>query len=277
MTEYYWFTDKHRLTKKALLPLFIISIALASLFISLGGSSLKQYSIFSINNNHFDNLNSSRLVNLTSNILCCLVRIHGVHLPYLPVLALALSQAGFDNIHLYVVSIDKSIDKQLLLRKIDMINTIAQRVDYITLLELGEAEPNDAGYSLLDHALTYLYNQSEHSPTACEYVLATNADNFYSSQLKKNVLPYMDAKADLIAWDFITRYGGPRCMRVGLGIGSADLGSAAYRLAFLKKHKLHYNYGNRPYDGLSDGHFVGSAASLADSIVILRQTLFIHQ
>jgi hypothetical protein len=176
-----------------------------------------------------------------------------------------------------VVSIDKSIDKQLLLRKMDMINTIAQRVDYITLLELDEAEPNDAGYSLLDHALTYLYNQSEHSPTACEYVLSTNADNFYSSQLRKNILPYMNAKADMIAWDFVSRYGGPWCASVKLAMGSADLGSATYRLAFLKKHKLHFNYGNASYHGLSDGYFVESAASLADSIVILRQTLFIHQ
>jgi hypothetical protein len=200
-----------------------------------------------------------------------------VHLPYLPVLALGLSQAGFDNIHLYVVNIDKSIDKQLLLHKMDMINTIAQRVDYITFPDLGESEPNDAGYSLLDRALTYLYNQSEHSPTACEYVLATNADNFYSSQLRKNALPYMDAKIDMIGWDFISRYDGPRCVSVRLAAGAADLGSATYRLAFLKKHNLHFNYGNRPYDGLSDGHFIEIAASLADSIVILRQTLFIHQ
>jgi hypothetical protein len=157
-----------------------------------------------------------------------------------------------------------------------MINTIAQRVDYITFLDLGESEPNDAGYSLLDRALTYLYNQSEHSPTACEYVLATNADNFYSSQLRKNVLPYMDAETDLIAWDFVTRYGGPKCVPVGV-TAWVDLGSAAYRVAFLKKHKLHFTYGNRPYDGMSDGHFFRSAASLADTMVILRQTLFIHQ
>jgi hypothetical protein len=173
-----------------------------------------------------------------------------------------------------VVNIDKSIDKQLLLRKIDMINTIAQRVDYITFLDLGESEPNDTGYSLLDRALTYLYNQSEHSPTACEYVLATNADNFHSSQLIKNVLPHMDTKADMIAWNFVTRYEGPRCMSLRLAMGGADLGSATYPLAFLKQHKLHFTYGNRPYDSLSDGYFVESAASLADSIVVLRQTLF---
>jgi hypothetical protein len=176
-----------------------------------------------------------------------------------------------------VVSINKSIDKQLLLRKIDMINTIAQRVDYITLLELGEPEPNDAEYSLLDRALTYLYNQSEHSPTACEYVLSMDADNFYSSQLRKNILPYMDAKADMIAWDFVTRYDGPRCVSVKLVVGAADLGSATYRLAFLKQHKLQFNFRGRPYDGLSDGYFVEIAASLADTIIILRETLSIHQ
>jgi hypothetical protein len=274
MTEYYSFIYKYRVTKKQLFRVFIISTALVPLFISLRGLSLKQYSIFSINNNQYDKLNSGRLVNLTSNTLCCLVRIHGVHLPYLPVLALGLSQAGFDKIRLYVVNIDKSIDKQLLLRKIDMINTFVQRVDYITLPDLGEPEPNDAGYSLLDHALIYLYNQPEHSPTACEYVLSTNADNFYPSQLSKNLLPHMDAKTDVITWDFVTRYDGPRCAS---GPSWPDLGSAAYRLAFLKQHKLHFNYGNRSYDNISDGHFFRSAASLADTMVILRQILFIHQ
>jgi hypothetical protein len=277
MTEYYSFTYKDLVTKRALIPVFIISIALTLHFISLSGLSFKQYSILNTNNNHSGNLNSPKLANLASNILCCLVRLHGAHLPYLPVLALGLSQAGFDKIHLYVVSIDKGIDRQLLLRKIEMINTITQRVDYISLLELGEPEPNDAGYSLLDRGLTYLYNQSEHSPTACEYVLPTNADNFYSSQLGRNVLSYMDAKTDVIVWDFITPYDGPRCTSVSLGLSGADLGSAAYRVAFLKQHKLHYNHGNRPYDGLSDGHFFASSASISDAIVFLRETLFVHQ
>ncbi len=275
MTQYCSFTYKDLLTQKALISAFIISIGLALLFIRSGGLSLEQHSISS--NNHSHNLNSQKLVNSNSNTLCCLIRLHSVHLSYLPVLALSLSYAGFDKIHAYVVSIDPSIDKQLLHRKMDMINTIAQRVNYITYLELGPAEPNDFGYSPLDHALTYLYNQHEHSPSACEYVLSTNGDNFYSSELRKVVLPHMEAKKDIIAWDFITRYGGPKCVPVALRLASADLGSAAYRVAFLKQHKLHFNYLNKPYDHLGDAYFIESAAKLSNGTVLLRQTLFIHQ
>jgi hypothetical protein len=172
---------------------------------------------------------------------------------------------------------DTGLDKQSILHQIDMINTIAERVDYITFLDVGVPEAGDIGYSLVDRALKYLYKQYEHSPSACEYVLTTNGDNFYSSELSNNVVPYMNAKKDIIAWDFVTRYGGPKCVPVKLETKRADLGTVAYRIAFLKQHKLYFSYLNRPYDVTSDGYFVEIAASLANTTVLLRQTLFIHQ
>jgi hypothetical protein len=221
-----------------------------------------------------------------------------VHLSYLPVLAFALDQAGFKTMHLYVINIDKSIDKQVLLRKIDMINTFVQRVDYITLLDVGKPEKNDFGFSLLDRALTYLYNQYEHSPSACEYVMMMNSDSFYSSELRNRVLPHMDEKKDIIAWNFISRYyrpdliqadankkqsspkvvdmGWQKCLPVALQIKDAPLGSAAFRLAFLQQHKLHYNYLNRSYDDFSDGYFVERAGSLTKASVILEAVLFVY-
>jgi hypothetical protein len=150
-------------------------------------------------------------------------------------------------------------------------------MDYISLLDLGKPKGGDFGFSLMDRALTYLYNQSDDSPSACQYVLSTNGDNFYSSELGKNVLTHMHAKKDVIVWDFITRYGGPGCVSVSPRIGGADLGSAAFRLAFLKQHKLYFDYLNRPYDGASDGYFIQMAANLTNTSVILRQTLFHHQ
>jgi hypothetical protein len=298
MTEYYSFTYKDLVTKNTLIPAFIINIALGLLFISADGLSLKEYSTPSINNSHSENLTSPSLLNLTSNILCCLIRVQKMDLPYLPVLALALNQSGFNTMHLYVINIDKSIDKQLLLRKIDMIHAFVERVDYITLPDLGEPEPNDAGYSLLDRALTYLYNQYEHSPTACEYVIMMDSGSFYSSELGNRAIPHMAEKKDIIAWNFISRHYRPdliqadanknqrspkivdtgleKCLPVELQIKDAPLGSAAFRLAFLQQHKLHYNYLNRSYDDFSHGYFVERAGSLANDSVILRVILFVQ-
>ncbi len=297
MSQYCSFTYQDLLTKKALIPVFIISIALTLLFIRSGGVPLVQQTISS--NSDSDNWTSQRVVNLNaSNTLCFLIRVRQVHLSYFPVLALALSQTGFDNIHLYVINIDKSIDKQLLLRKIDMINTFVQRVDYISLLNVGKPEANDFGFSLLDRALTYLYNQYERSPSACEYIIMTNGDNFYSSELQSKVFSHMVEKKDIIAWNFISRNYRPdlieadankeqsspqivdkgtvKCLPVALRIKEAPLGSAAFRLAFLKQHKLYHNHLNRTYDDLSDGYFVQCAASLSNASVILTPILFVY-
>jgi hypothetical protein len=221
-----------------------------------------------------------------------------VHLPYLPVLALALNQTGFNTIHLYVINIDKSVDKQLLLRKIDMINTFVQRVDYITLLDVGKPKKSDFGFSLLDRALTYLYNQYEHSPSACKYVIMTDSGSFYSSELRNKVLPHMNETKDIIAWNFVSRdyrpdlieadanknqsspkivdTGFEKCLPVALRIKDAPLGSAAFRLAFLQQHKLHYNYLHRPYDDFSHGYFVERAGNLTNASVILQTMLFVQ-
>jgi hypothetical protein len=180
----------------------------------------------------------------------------------------------------------------------DQINTMVQRVDYITLLDVGKPRENDFGFSLMDRALTYLYNQHEHSPSACQYVIMMNGDNFYSVELRNYVLPYMNAKVDVIAWYYISRYyrpdliqgdankgqgspqifdtGTDKCLAVALQIKEAPLGSAAFRLEFIKQHKLYFDYHNRPYDGLSDGYFVQMAANLTNSSVIVLKMLFIH-
>jgi hypothetical protein len=215
---------------------------------------------------------------------------------YLPVIALAFSQAGFDNIHLYVLSIDKRIDRQLLIRTVDMINTVTNRSKYVSILDVGIPKENDYGFTLTDRALTYLYNQYEHLPSACQYIIFTNGDNLYSQHLGKNVLPHMYAKKDIIAWDFVSRYyrgssvkigmktspeivdaGTAKCLAVALQTGAADFGTAAYRLAFLKQHKLHIFYPNGTYSEQSDGYFIETASRLTNASVILRQTLYIHQ
>ncbi|CAF4228903.1 unnamed protein product [Adineta steineri] len=175
---------------------------------------------------------------------------------------------------------------------------MVSRDNYIILLDIGRSKGKDFGYTLTDRALTYLYNRYQQSPSECQYIIITNGDNFYSRDLGKDVLPHMEAKKDIIAWGFVSRYfrpdyisvltnfwtsprvvdmGTAKCMSVALITGSIDLGTVAYRLAFLQQHNLHFHYPNGNYSNLSDGYFVEQAAKLTKASVILRQTLFVRQ
>ena len=288
---YRLFMSKNLALKKALILIFIISLGLILLRSRSQRLPLHKYISSYINS---DDLNSE----YASISLCILIRVHRGHLSYLPVLALGLNHTGFSNIHLYIINIDKDLDDQLLLRTINMISRMVFRANYVTLLDVGKSKRNDFGFTLTDRALTYLYDRYEQSPSTCQYIIMTNGDNFYSQNLGKNVLPHMKAEKDIIAWDFVSRYfyphliaanernqvsptivdmGTAKCLPAGLKIGAADLGTVAYRLAFLKQHKLHIYYPDGTYNGLSDGYFIEQAAKLTNASVILRQTLYIHQ
>ncbi|CAF4633682.1 unnamed protein product [Rotaria socialis] len=284
-------------TIRARILVISISIGIVLIFIKLNGFDLHHASINT--NNYSGSSKSLSLVRVKPITLCVIIRVHRGHITYLPVLVLALAHAGFDNIRLYVVNIDRNIDIQLLFRTIDSLNRLASRAAYVSLLSLGLPGENDFGFIITDRALTFLYNQHEQSPFLCQYVILTNGDNLYSQHLGKNLLPHMIAQKDIIAWDFVSRYyradyinknknreetspqvvdtGTAKCLPVALQLGSADLGAVAYRLAFLKQHKLHIHYPDGTYDVNSDGSFAKTASGLTNTSVILRQTLFIHQ
>ncbi|CAF1389127.1 unnamed protein product [Adineta steineri] len=176
---------------------------------------------------------------------------------------------------------------------------MVSRANYITILDVGKYKGNyEFGFTLTDRALTYLYKRYQESPSECQYIIMTNGDNFYSRNLGKNVLPHMEAKKDIIAWGFVSRYyypeymsphrntwtspkivdkGTAKCILTAFATYYADFGTVAYRLAFLQQHSLHINYPNGTYSKLSDGYFVEQAAKLTNATVILRQTLFVHQ
>ncbi|CAM4986194.1 unnamed protein product, partial [Rotaria socialis] len=296
-SQYYVIIYKYLARITALILGFVSVIAFTLTIIRFSGLSLSQALIFK--NNDFKNLHPGILMESESISLCVLIRVHRGHLPYLPVLALALSHTGFRKINLYVINIDKAIDHQLLSHTINIVNKIVLRENYITLLDVGIPKTDDFGFTLTDCALTYLYKRYEKFPAECQYIILTNADNFYSQDLGKNVVPHMVAKKDIIAWDFVSRYyrpefihvnpnknqaepliidaGTAKCIPVKFRIGYADLGAVAYRLAFLKQHRLHIHYPNGTYNNLSDGFFVETAANLTNSSAILRQTLYIHQ
>lgn len=249
--------------------------------------------------NYDESVRNSILLYSRDITLCVLVRVYGPQVSYLPVFALGLLHAGFYNVRIYIINTDRSTDNKMLKETIESINKLAVRTDFITLLSLGKSSDNDYGYTLTDQALSYLYDQYEQFPSICQYLIVTNGDNLYSRYLGSKVLPHMIAKKDIIAWDFVSRYerlhliqskkeaksgnsqifddGTAKCISVVLEIGGIDLGAAAYRLEFLTKHRLQFRDSRGDYTAQSDGYFMSKASRFANSSIIIRQTLFIHQ
>lgn len=215
-------------------------------------------------------------------------------------LALGLYLNGLHNIRIYVINTDRKTDLQQLKQTIHWINSLVHQNDYITLLDCGQPSiVNDFGYEMTDRALEYFYYQYTNSSSICQYITITNADNFYLKKFAKRLLPRMKEKRDIIAWGFISHHykpqdiekssknkvaipqiideGTEKCISVKLVTGFADLGTVAYRLAFLQMHKLYFRAPDKSYGFGSDGYFVTIAATKTNSSVILRQTLFVHQ
>ena len=180
------------------------------------------------------------------------------------------------------------------------INQLVLRTDYVTLLDLGTpSSEKDFGYGMTDRALSYLYQQHANSPSTCQYVTFTNADNFYSRNFAKKLLPHMKAGNDLIAWGFVSHHPKPqyqetidpakktvpkivddgteKCTPAILMRGYIDLGAVAYRLSFLWKHNLYFLRPHWTDIYRSDGYFIQDAAERTNTSVLLRQTLFVHQ
>ena len=76
--------------------------------------------------------------------------------------------------------------------------------------DLGDPpDAKDFGYTMTDRALAYFYKQNLTSSSACRYITITNGDNFYSRNLAKNLLSYMQNDEDIIAWDFVSHHFWP--------------------------------------------------------------------
>jgi hypothetical protein len=228
--------------------------------------------------------------------LCVVTRIYHAQIPYFPILALALYHTNFHNIRIYVVNTDSRTDLAQLQQKIQFINQLVLRTDFVILLDLGNVSTNrDYGYGMTDRALDYLYQQHTNSSSICQYVTFTNADNFYSRNFVKKILPHMKAGKDIIAWGFVSHHRKPeyqktkktvpqvvddateKCAPASLIKGYIDLGAVAYRLSFLKKHNLYFLRPHQTDIFRSDGRFTEMAAKRTNASVLLGQTLFVHQ
>lgn len=238
--------------------------------------------------------------NSSSPSLCVVTRIYGGQIEYFPVFAFALYQSGFDNIRLYLVNTDNRTDMQLLHTKINYINQLVFRKDYIVLLDLGLLlVAGDFGYGMTDRALAHLYEQHTRYSTLCEYIMITNGDNLYARSLGAKILPHMKTKNDIIAWSFVSHHywgslqevvdntksmvpkvvddGTSKCITVKLQTAAIDLGAAVYRFEFLNKYKLLFRESGHSYKFTTDGNFVEKAARLTNASVILKQVLLHHQ
>ncbi len=232
--------------------------------------------------------------------LCVVTRIYYAQIPYFPVFALALYHTNLHNIRIYLVNTGNRTNIQQLEQTIQFINQLVLRTDFVILLDLGKpTSDKDFGYGMTDRALTYLYQQHANSSSICQYVTFTNADNFYSRNFARKILPHMKAGKDIIGWGFVSHHykphyqehidsnrktvpeiiddGTEKCTPVELKAGFADLGAVAYRLSFLQEQNLYFWHAGGGYSFGSDGDFVKEAAKRTNTSVILKQTLFVHQ
>jgi hypothetical protein len=238
--------------------------------------------------------------NRTVPTLCVVTRIYYAQISYFPVFALALYHNNFHNIRIYLINTDIRTDLAQLEQTIQFINQLVLRNDFIILLDLGKPSiDKNYGYGMTDRALTYLYQQHTDSASMCQYVTFTNADNFYSRNFVKKILPHMKAGKDIIGWGFVSHHpkvqyqeyidpkkkavpevvddGTEKCAPAIFKKGYMDLGAVAYRLSFLQEYNLYFLRPHWTDIIQSGGYFVQDASKRTNSSVLLRQTLFVHQ
>ncbi|CAF3189183.1 unnamed protein product [Rotaria socialis] len=239
-------------------------------------------------------------VTIKAPSLCVVVRVEKSKIRHLPVLALSLYQTGLQNLRLYLLISERGSGGELLTATIKLINQLVNQSNYVLLLDLVESSFSDMNSSeLTDRVLEYLYNQSKYYPEACTYIVFTNSDSYYSRSFGRRLLPHMKASTDIIAWSFVAPFPRPSfnlkassshentprmldnrfetCVSGQFKPEGVTSGSIAYRLAFLKAHKLSYCSLSGLFTQRTDGDFVVHAATFTNMSVLLKQTLLIHQ
>ncbi len=287
---------RHSLNLLCILGISIISFSFGNFL------SYKPFNILNttISNGKSLNLALDTAPDRTLPILCVVARIYYAQISYFPVFALALYHTNLHNIRIFLINTDNRTDVSQLKQTIQFINQLVLRTDFVILLDLGKpTSETDFGYGMTDRALTYLYQQHANSSSICQYVTFTNADNFYSRNFVKKILPHMKAEKDIIAWGFVSHHPKPqyqewidpkkktvpeivddgteKCTPAILRKGYIDLGAVAYRLSFLQKHNLYFLRPHWTDIYRSDGYFVDDAATRTNTSILLRQTLFVHQ
>jgi len=163
-----------------------------------------------------------------------------------------------------------------------LFNTVVFNRTFVHVLPFQPFEhPNlpgkDWGYSFTDKALQEVfYNQSSPASKQCEYLIVTNADNYYTRGFINVIDEEGELPKDMIFFDFVSRYTH-RPITARPEIGSIDLGAVMWKLSFLTKHNLLYGDKDGKWAAESDGWAVENAEKLTTEKKFLKKILFIHQ
>ncbi|KAI5480460.1 cytochrome P450 [Pseudohyphozyma bogoriensis] len=188
--------------------------------------------------------------------VCVIARTYGAQIHYLPIFLLALWNAGFDDVRVFLLNTDASMSTKHLRKAANFANQLTGRADYATFLDWPITTTGDYGYALTDKALLHMY---DHPELNCEYLMITNGDNVYSQSTGTLMRQGFDMKADLMGFDFISHHhwsdpvvehegdadkrtsvkpGTSILIDVQFKIAGIDLGAAVFKTSLLREHGL---------------------------------------
>lgn len=156
------------------------------------------------------------------------------------------------------------------------------------LLSRYSGPKQDYGYALTDAALDQVFEDRLQAPT---YLIITNGDNLYTSNLFEKLEPHLSNGTELIGFDFVSHYSWPNLLESGRDVFddgtmkripqqlqylAFDLGSGVFHKNLFVRDRLRFMQ-PEGYTFETDARFVETARRMAQSQAILRQVLLVHQ
>ena len=172
----------------------------------------------------------------------------------------------------------------------DITNNHRTVLDYRKSLGLL-TDDNGFGYPLTDVILAKLL-ASDHT---CSYVMVTNGDNAYHTDLLKSTRKARDDSLDLVSFHFISHHyhrsvSLPRIdiagknvrLRTRMEENGVDLGAVLFRAQFMADHRTTLTFCQPGMAGhkfwTADGKLVAAAVSTPDATFkVIQEVLFFHQ
>jgi hypothetical protein len=149
----------------------------------------------------------------------------------------------------------------------------------VSSLDCGSYDSRDAGYRCTDLAI-------QECPTQADWLLITNADNYYMPSF----LSHLDTRYDIVAYDFFSRhvhvldpdlygYGCSKfsngsCKRNTLRLCHTDLGSNVLRLPKFRCHNI--TFGSMVNNAGQDGQMMETLVYFGWKIKHVYECLFVH-
>lgn len=235
-------------------------------------------------------------------VVCVVIRTYHRHRGLLPALIASLASNEYPNMYIHIV--DTQGDYTDLPKFEPFFNTLYNRdlvhvSRSITPQYARERFPNftraDFGYLLTDLMIEQL--SAHDHPHKCQYYVATNGDNLYSSDFMALTVEYMRNDYGLIGFHFLSHYcydhGEPHRPREGcysshyteFRLQRIDVGAALFSNKSM--HAIHNNFilnelekdsvGTNIEVYFLDGYFYDRFAKAEPKNIVLNATLFLHQ